>query len=341
MNPGTNENDSSSKPMISICIPVYNAQAYMESCLLSLARQRFQDFDVIIVDDGSDKPLVVNANLLNYVGEKRVHIERTDNRGAYAARQHAALLARGDYIFFVDADDELYDIDALAKLAAAIKAHGPDVVLFNAAGKSGERLVDYVSYGWYGELNPVEFLREMVMHHRLNSLWCMVFRRELLIADAIMPRFCYAEDRLQKFEIIRRARSMWVINEPLYIYKEVPTSTTHARYKPEYYIQACLVELRISEHFDMLGIDWSAWAESFMRITCGHLLSLVRSADMARRERLVTYELFRKQLACEMALVHLDWHRADTTLRLWAGPFKKRYFGVLDSVLAVRNFIGK
>lgn len=340
MNQGMFDIDSSYKPLISICIPAYNAQEYLKGIFCSLACQRYQNFDVVLVDDGSDEPIVIDSKWMEHIGEERLRLDRTENHGAYAARQHAALLARGEYVFFVDSDDELNGIDALATLAETIAAHGSDVVMFNSANESGECLIDYESYEWCGELDPEQFLREMAVQHGLNSLCCMAFRRELLIADEDMPRLCYAEDRLQKFEIIRRARNVWVIDKPLYLYKEAPTSTTRARYRPEYFIQACRAELRISEHFNTLGISWSAWAEGFMRATCGHLLSLVSSAGMGRRERLVTYELFRKQPVCEMAFAHLDWHRVDASLRLWAEPFKRRRFGLLDSVLTVRNFVG-
>lgn len=341
MSPLINGSASHSNLLLSVCIPAYNAQAYIGTCLGSLAAQTFRNFEVVIVDDGSEERLVLDEKLVASLGAEHVHLDRTKNCGAYAARQRAATLARGDYVFFVDADDELFGVGALEKLADVIQAHRPDVVLFDAVRETGERLAGYASYGWQGELCPAEFLGEMILHHRLNSLCCMAFRRELLAADECPPHLSFAEDRLQKFEVVRRARIVWVLDEPLYLYKESPTSTTRALYRPEYYLQACYTEERMCRHFDELGIDWAVWAESFIHTTCGHLLSMVRSAGIRRSERLETYAVFRELPACKMALARLGRRYEGVRLHLWVEPFKRRHFGVLDVVLVARGFASR
>lgn len=341
MIPVTNDDTITSKPLISVCIPAFNAQSHIGSCLGSLASQTFQDIEIIVIDDGSDEPLSLDECLFGHISEERVHLERTENHGTYAARQRAALLARGEYLFFVDADDELFGNSALAKLAMVIATYASDVILFNAVSESGVHLVDYEFHGWHGELEPSKFLREMAVQHTLNSLCCIAFRRELLVADKVAPRLCYAEDRLQKFEIIQRARNIWVTDEPIYLYKEVSTSTTHARYKPEYYLQACHVEERISKYFDGLGVDWAAWAEGFFRMTSGHLISLVNDDDMVRHERLDTYMLFREQSVCEVAFARMKERRMGARFFLWVELFRKQHFGLLDSLMTLRSFAGK
>ncbi|MEF9919503.1 glycosyltransferase family 2 protein [Anaerorhabdus sp.] len=95
--------------MISIIIPVYNCEMYLEKCLNSIRNQTYKDFEVIVVDDGSnDKSLEIlnDFKMLNYFNMK---IYSKINEGQAVARNIGVSLSTGDYICFVDADDEVTD----------------------------------------------------------------------------------------------------------------------------------------------------------------------------------------------------------------------------------------
>lgn len=91
-------------PIISIIIPVYNTYNYLEKCVCSILKQSLRDFEIIIIDDGSD---IKTASLCDRLGEqdKRIKICHKENEGVSVARNIGISLASGDYIAFVDSDD--------------------------------------------------------------------------------------------------------------------------------------------------------------------------------------------------------------------------------------------
>lgn len=93
-------------PKISIIIPVYNAAMYLPRLVESINLQTFKDFEVLFVNDGSSDS---SYDLLNDLtkGNENYHVINQDNQGAPAARNKGIDLAKGDYLFFSDSDDEL------------------------------------------------------------------------------------------------------------------------------------------------------------------------------------------------------------------------------------------
>ncbi|MBR6124367.1 glycosyltransferase [Candidatus Saccharibacteria bacterium] len=91
----------------SIIIPVYNAERYIRQCIESVLDQTFQDFELILVNDGSvDK----SANIINeYVDDSRIIIIHKENEGVSSARNRGLDVAQGEWVSFVDSDDVLED----------------------------------------------------------------------------------------------------------------------------------------------------------------------------------------------------------------------------------------
>ncbi|MDN5289003.1 MAG: glycosyltransferase family 2 protein [Mucilaginibacter sp.] len=91
-------------PLVSVCIPVYNADAYLQDCVASVMDQSYKNIEIIIVDNGSADGSLDLARSFNY---PNVTIEVEPSRGASKARNKALTMARGKYIQFLDADDRL------------------------------------------------------------------------------------------------------------------------------------------------------------------------------------------------------------------------------------------
>lgn len=102
--------------MISIIIPVYNHQAALEKALASIEAQTYKDFEVIVVDDGSETELEVGNWELDLV------LIRQDNLGAPAARNAGFTLSKGDYIIFWDAD-VVGEPEMLEKMLGALESN--------------------------------------------------------------------------------------------------------------------------------------------------------------------------------------------------------------------------
>jgi len=95
-------------PTVSVIVPCYNQGIYLDEAIQSVLGQTYQDFEIIIVDDGSDDGLTGLTNdLLRDYRRKRTRVIRTENRGVVSARNTAISHARGKYILPLDADDRI------------------------------------------------------------------------------------------------------------------------------------------------------------------------------------------------------------------------------------------
>ena len=112
-------------PLISVCIPVYNAGAFIKDTLLCLCAQDYPHFEIIVVDDGSTDDSVRQIEM---IADSRVTLLRTGNGGAAKARNNAYRLSKGAYVIFFDADDFVLP-GYMAKMAEKIKTHSKDVVM--------------------------------------------------------------------------------------------------------------------------------------------------------------------------------------------------------------------
>lgn len=165
------------KPKISIVVPAYNMGCYLDRCMESIVRQSFDRFEVVLVDDGStdETPLLCDRWAERDV---RIRVLHTTNRGLSAARNAGLRFGVGEFVFFVDADDELtpYALESLVSVCDAA-----DMTAF------GWSLID--EYG--GELalrRPIHdgmgSARDLIIQILSGPLrdysWSYLFRRDAL-----------------------------------------------------------------------------------------------------------------------------------------------------------------
>ena len=117
-----------STPKISVIIPIYNTEKYVEECIRSIQRQTLQEIEIICVDDGStDKSLEV----VRSINDNRISVYKEKNSGQSVARNRGIDNAKGKYLYFMDSDDVLAS-DALEKLYIYAETNALDIVYFDA-----------------------------------------------------------------------------------------------------------------------------------------------------------------------------------------------------------------
>lgn len=114
-------------PRFSIVVPAYKSEAYLEACMESVARQRFEDWELLVVVDGSPDAsrAIAEARAAKDARVKVVNKER--NEGIHRARVSGAQRATGDFVFFLDADDELHE-NCLEQMAEALAEKDCDIL---------------------------------------------------------------------------------------------------------------------------------------------------------------------------------------------------------------------
>lgn len=114
------------KKLVSIVIPVYNAEKYINDTIQSILNQTYSDYELILVDDGSkDRSLEI---LKSYEKNKKIKILASDNYGAPHARNWGLSIAQGEYIVFFDADD-IMEVNLLETLVQGIEANNSDIAM--------------------------------------------------------------------------------------------------------------------------------------------------------------------------------------------------------------------
>ena len=134
---------SSSSPTVSVILPVYNDRSYLPSAVRSVLRQSYEDFELIIVDDGSTDG---SGELASRIQDPRVVVLSQENRGLAAARNSGIACARGEFIALIDADD----VWLRRKLEFQMPRAADDIVLYSDAlfvdTEANRRIGRYASF---------------------------------------------------------------------------------------------------------------------------------------------------------------------------------------------------
>lgn len=221
---------------ISVIVPVYNVEGYLNECLDSLLNQTFKDFEVICVNDGStDKSL----DILNDYAQRysNFHVFSKENGGLGSARNCGLKHAQGDYIIFLDSDDLLYDYSLETLYDNALK-NKSDFVFFKYANIDDEGHIKnkYPNYP-IEKIFPDEdfdnftFTYKDAKMHVLNtyfSAWSKLYRKGFLdkFDDFTFPQGAY-EDVLFHVKVFLRAERISYTEKFIYLYRTNLNSITH------------------------------------------------------------------------------------------------------------------
>lgn len=115
-------------PLVSVIVPVYNVEHYIEDCLDSIIEQTYPQLEVIVVDDGSTDDS--NQKIQPYITDTRVKLIEQENQGLSGARNSGLKAATGKYLLFVDSDDYI-ERTAIEMLVVQMENHHVDLIRFN------------------------------------------------------------------------------------------------------------------------------------------------------------------------------------------------------------------
>lgn len=202
--------------MVSVVVPAYNAGEFLEECLESLRRQTLNDFEVIVVDDGStDNTSDITKRFAKR--DRRFRLLITTNGGVSRARNLGIDESRGDLITFVDADDALHP-EALERMSEAIKQGDVCITDFNDHPAGPLTSTDPETYNYEEGVGRILYRERM---H--NSPWAVMMRRRLL-GDSQRFREGIRYEDLDAFYRFYEGARIVHLRQPLYFYRKNPRS---------------------------------------------------------------------------------------------------------------------
>ncbi len=231
------------KPSISVVIPVYNVEPYIEACIRSVMRQTYQgDMECIIVDDcGTDRSMEIAEKLIvGYHGPVSFQILRHDyNRGLSAARNTGLDVASKDYVFFIDSDDEL-TADCLERLSEPLNNGIYDIIIGKFETQDGIGTFDSQVHGVLRMPHSDQLKNHEILYSYCNGDWVSMAWNKLYLLSFLRLhklRFLeglFHEDELWSLQVACLAKSLYAVHQTTYKYRRRKNSLTDTFNKDSY-----------------------------------------------------------------------------------------------------------
>lgn len=218
--------------LVSVIIPVYKVEKYLNQCVDSVLCQTYKNIEVILVDDGSpDKcPQICDEYAKK---DERVRVIHQKNGGLSAARNAGIKVVTGDYVLFLDSDDFWNSRHGLEVLVKRLKITNPDVLCYTYKKYFDDTLREVYPFKNI-KSQPIELLDkiEQLEYMTKNSLYIACAWNKFIRSSLLSEELYFREGRLSEdiewcAKLIKEAKSFDFINEVFYCYRQRLSSITH------------------------------------------------------------------------------------------------------------------
>lgn len=225
---------------ISVIIPIYNVEKYLEQCIESVLNQTYQDVEVILVDDGSPDRCPAMCDTFAK-RDKRVKVIHKPNGGLSDARNAGTIAATGDYIIYMDSDDFWANSDDLAKLvSAAKKTPECDFIGFNCSYyyEADGKIVPWVKFDQeiVDTTSSDNCIEKLVASGVFPMSACMkLIKRNCIQHKIKFIKGIYSEDIPWFIELLKNSNKCRFINHYMYMYRKGVTTSISSSFSYKKY----------------------------------------------------------------------------------------------------------
>ncbi|MBQ6248985.1 MAG: glycosyltransferase family 2 protein [Oscillospiraceae bacterium] len=229
------------KPVVSVIVPIYNQEKYIEECLRSLLTQATDEVEFLLINDGStDRSPALCREITAEYPAARVRIIDQPNHGLLKTRAIGLAASEGAYIVSVDSDDALLP-GAIAALLSAIDKRRSDVILYNATSDP-EHKTPLFAYDFPGGTvfrgeDKYPLYRLSCVTDKMNNIWAKCIRRELLEDPEVyddIDGISNGEDLYQTLVVLDRAQQVEYLDAVLYYWRKTVGSMSRS-YNPKFF----------------------------------------------------------------------------------------------------------
>ncbi|MDR4508578.1 MAG: glycosyltransferase [Candidatus Brocadiaceae bacterium] len=215
---------------ISIVVPVYNKEKYIYECIDSILSQTFNNFELILIDDGSPDNC---GQICDEYSKKddRIIVIHQQNKGHSCARNTGIHASKGKHLMFVDADDYLYDLDVLRVMVDDMMKNDSDIVIGEilSIGLDGEKTLTYSNVDIdFKQYNPITVLCLLMKHKKYFAVMCTnLYKRDLIVGNNLFFKeglICDDEEWTPK--VFYFAEKVSFVSHPCYVRRIVANSVT-------------------------------------------------------------------------------------------------------------------
>lgn len=294
------------QPLISIIVPVYNVEEYILRCIRSITNQSYQNYELILIDDGSSDASYALCKAEAEKNDKITLIQKT-NEGSGYARNTGIDIARGNYLLFVDSDDYLLD-NCLERCVSVAQKENCDIVQFKYAE---------------GCLSDYKVIPKSSNYILLNSkqafcskavnvcIWGKLIQRNLM-KNIRYPKVSVHDDEFISYKLLYAASNIAILDECYYYHYKNPSSL-------------------MRQKRDILPFDFfTAFSERFQFFKKKNDLFMITVTHKEFASRLMfvsmSYDLYNNSAYSFNELIHLFRHHYVLGKSAVTDPFEKLLF---------------
>ncbi len=288
----------------SILIPVYNQKEYLPYCIDSVLRQTIDDYEVILVDDGSTDGSSKLCEEYRRKYSAKIQVIHQANAGVFAARRRALHAAKGSYVLFLDGDDA-YRPDALEVLLRTIEEQQAEVILYNASVTDDFRRpygkAPFSEKRVFMDESKKEIYTALCKTHQLNSLCCKCIRRQLLSDERVDGTGAvflgYGEDLYLSIPVLDKAKKIVFLKESLYFYRQHDESVTHT-YFPWQLDSVKIVCERLRRYAavweEQYDVEFSRMVDHYCAVECYGIMKNIGRSHLSIKEKKAEIQRLKK-----------------------------------------------
>lgn len=263
--------------MISIIVPIYNAEQYIQRCYECIVAQDFTDWELILINDGSKDQSRTICNQIAQ-SDSRISVIHQENHGASVARRVGIENAKGEYLVFIDCDDYVEN-NYLSCLFNAIRTTGKRIAACGVTKHSeNENPQPQI-------LKPITILKEkeifeQFFKYEFWGFWDKIYHKDVL-NDIYFPSHTINEDYVVMLQLFNKEKEIAYVETPLYHYLIHPNSLSHQKMSKraldEYYNKIW------AYHYCIANLpQYKKQAEAQVAESCIKLTRMIKASDSAQ-----------------------------------------------------------
>lgn len=269
------------KLLFSFIVPIYKAENYLHQCIDSLRSQTYPYVEIILVDDGSPDSCPEICDSYASI-DQRIQVVHKENGGVTSARKVGVEMAKGEYICCVDSDDYLA-LDYIEKMLPVAQKERPDIICCGSYLVKNKKVTSCPLSnlpGYYSKKDIEEKIFPQLIQtsfatYFAPALWGKAFKLDIFKKHQcqIDNNIKVGEDGACTIPCVYEARSMYILPECLYYYRDNPTSVTKARNVYRWDGPQLIAE-HLNNQLDLQQFDFQ---EQLYRKTVHELFTVVKS----------------------------------------------------------------
>ena len=300
--------------LISVIVPVYNMEPYLERCIQSILTQSYFQLDIILVDDGStDNSLKLMEQYA--ARDKRIRVYHQENGGVSAARNYGLRKMNGKYCTFIDPDDYVPPC-YIEWLLYAIKQTDTKLAICNGRSFANGSLENFPVLPKLPTVDLIRLEGFSLWHKASHAVCWGALYDKTIIDDMLFDITLFnAEDMLFFIQALLKCDAIAFINEQIYYYVQYANSATKGAYNPKRWTEITALQKLIDLVKDspaLLRQSVQAW----YAMTCAKLYTLILNSRYCDNSKL--HYLLQELRNNKAAVLSIPMHKSSKKIRLLA-----------------------